>query len=428
MSFVATFLGNAVQVAAELAPWLLLGAGIAGILHIFLPPDFVRRHLGQGSFSNVLKAALFGVPMPLCSCGVIPAAIGLKKDGASDGAAVAFLISTPQTGVDSITVSVVFLGLPFALFKVMTAFITGLIGGMLSNLSPAAGRDMGAPAQPTPVTRRRCRTLSGCFRSWYEFTVNDLLYSIWKWIIVGILVSAAISTFVPQDMLAGKSWATGLAGMFLMLLISMPLYVCATASVPVAASLVVAGMPLGAALVFLMAGPATNMATLGAVYSEFGKRITFIYIGVIAGGSILFGWLFDWLFGTQFGVASVHVHESGTMGMTALLLLVVLFVIFAIRDLRALLSKGKETARGAGEEERLVLPVGGMTCEGCARNVKNALMPQRGVHSVQIDVASGKATVQGHNLHLGELQEAVREAGYEIIGQDVPPADQCTSG
>ncbi|MCF7855135.1 MAG: permease, partial [Candidatus Pacebacteria bacterium] len=247
------YLSLAWQVTRQLAPWLLFGALVAGLLHVLLPPNFVQRHLGKGNFKNIVKASLFGVPMPLCSCGVIPAAIGLKKDGASDSATMGFLISTPQTGVDSIMVSAAFLGLPFALFKVVSAFVTGLIGGTITNIGISEKQRAGTPAADKKESAP-CRTISTCIRNLLEFAVNELLYPVWKWIAVGILISAAISFFLPENALAEKAWATGLAGMFLMLLISLPLYVCATASVPIVASLVHAGMPTGAALVFLMAG------------------------------------------------------------------------------------------------------------------------------------------------------------------------------
>ena len=399
------------HLAHELAPWLLLGAAIAGILHIFLPADFVRRHLGRGNQRNVVKAALFGVPMPLCSCGVIPAAIGLKKDGASDGASVSFLISTPQTGVDSIMVSAACLGWPFALFKVVSAFLTGLAGGILTNLNSTDPTSK-ADHQPDHA-KKACRTARDCIREWKHFTIDDLLYSIWKWVLAGMIVSATITMAVGDGRpLAGQPWTSGLSGMFVMLLISMPLYVCATASAPIAASLVMAGMPVGTALVFLMAGPATNLTTLGAVYSEFGRRVTAIYITVIAGGSIFFGWLFDLFFGDRFQPQVGMAHKAGPLAIASAAILFLLFAYFAMRDGKAWLA-GHKTSRIAGEE-KLLLRVTGMSCQGCARNLRNALLPQHGVRKIEINLDSGTVIVHGHTLKTDELTEAVREAGYEI--------------
>ncbi len=404
----------------SLAPWLFLGLAMAGVLHVLLPPDFIARHLGKGNFANVLKAALFGVPMPLCSCGVIPAAIGLKKDGASDGAATSFLISTPQTGLDSIAVCASFLGWPFALFKVLSAFVTGLIGGALVNLGT---RQPSAPADSKPRTAasRPPATLAGI----YGFAVNDLLYGIWRWILLGVLISAALGHFIPAGTLAGSVWTTGLPGMFVMLAIATPLYVCATGSVPIAASLVAAGMSPGAALVFLMAGPATNAATLGAVYKTFGRRVTAIYLGVIVVGSMVLGLSFNWLLADG-GRQAAHLHHTdhSLLSSLAAIGLIILMIRFASRDLAEWNRERRAKAAGLVEPEEppetLEMQVDGMTCPMCAAHVRQALDCQPHVSRVDIDLASGKVVVQGHTLDFHRLREAIEEAGYSLAPAESP--------
>lgn len=294
------------SISQELAPWLLLGLAVAGLLHVLLPTGFVLRHLGGGRFSSVVKAALVGVPLPLCSCGVIPAALGLRKDGAGKGASVSFLISTPQTGIDSIAVTASMLGLPFALFKVVSAFLMGIVGGTLVNFAePPAIAPASNTSQATPKP-----TYANPIAEALRFTYYRLFHEIWAWLLLGILISAAITTIAPPGSLADSPWATGLTGMLLMLAIGIPLYVCATGSVPIAASLVAAGMPTGAALVFLMAGPATNIATIGAVLKTFGKKATAIYLTVIIAGSFSLGLLFNTLFPSGGGHHLHHVHEG----------------------------------------------------------------------------------------------------------------------
>lgn len=415
MNILYTYLENVWAVLQELGPWLLFGTLVAGLLHVFMPPNFVRKHLGQGNWRNVIKASLLGVPMPLCSCGVIPAAIGLRKEGASNGAATGFLISTPQTGVDSITVSAVFLGIPFACFKVVSAFITGIVGGVLVNVfEPSASLSQGPTSDKSESGKDRddYRGVWQRGRELFNFAVMDLLYGIWKWILIGVLISAAISTFVPQGALAGQAWASGIAGMLVMLLISLPLYVCATASVPIAASLVVAGMPTGAALVFLMAGPATNIATLGAVSSEFGKRITVIYIVVIATLSVLFGWLFDTLMGGYFRPQEVGHEHLGWLGPAGAGVLLGLFVFFLFRDIK--FWRWERAQQKVTGEERSQLQIEGMTCEGCVKNVRLAAAAQHGVQKVDVDLKTGKVTVHGHGFHPENIREAVEEAGYKV--------------
>ena len=251
-----------------LAPWLIFGALVAGLMHVVLPADWLRRKL-KGT-SGIFKAVGLGVPLPLCSCGVIPAGVGLKRNGASDGASIGFLISTPQTGVDSILVSASFLGWPFAIFKMILAAVTGIIGGLLS-------KDTVTDEQRLLDSHTHVH-----HGNWLVRTILhsvDVIQSIWVWLVVGVLISAAISVWiVPNEWFQQLGQSSLLVSLFLMLLISLPLYVCATASVPIAAALVAGGMPTAAALVFLVAGPATNLATIGAIYSQFGVRNTVVYL------------------------------------------------------------------------------------------------------------------------------------------------------
>ena len=319
------------SVLLELAPWLLLGAAIAGVMHIALPDDFVRRHLrGRG---GVLKAVLLGVPLPLCSCGVIPAGLGLKKDGASNGAAVGFLISTPQTGVDSILVSAAFLGWPFALFKLGAAALTGLVGGVVTDLVvPAAAEPAPAETPHCCKSKAKPKTRDRSVRAAVAHAV-DLLRSIWGWLVVGILASAAISTFVPPSLIGGAAQYGLAAALGLALAIALPIYVCATASVPIAAALVAGGLPPGAALVFLMAGPATNVATLGAVGRTLGRRALGVYLGTIVVGSVGLAYAFDSVLPTS---TQMH-HDHGTPSWVAIvsaLALLGLLAKFAVERVR----------------------------------------------------------------------------------------------
>ena len=213
------------QVWLQLSPWLLLGAAAAGLLHVLLPGDFARRQFR--GVPGVAKAVALGVPLPLCSCGVIPAGLGLKKDGASDGAAVGFLISTPQTGVDSLLVSASFLGWPFTIFKCVSALIMGLFGGVATEAlhTDATESELSDAAAPQTTV------------GFLEHMV-DVIRPIWRWIVFGVVASAAITVWIPPGAMAGWSDVnpalTGLAA----LAIAVPLYVCATASVPIAAALV----------------------------------------------------------------------------------------------------------------------------------------------------------------------------------------------
>ncbi|MGL4513965.1 MAG: permease [Lacipirellulaceae bacterium] len=297
------FLLEAWGVTLDLAPWLLVGLAVAGGIHALAPPGFFQRSL-RGN-AGVVRAVAVGVPLPLCSCAVIPVAVGLKRDGAGTGAAVGFLISTPQTGVDSVLVTASLLGWPLAIWKVVVAVVTGLVGGWLAQDKETDGEETdGEPSEAIAPARLPTIPLTilnqpstppappSRLRRVGEHA-NDLLASLWGWLVVGVLISAAISTWLPADALAGLAEYGTLASMGAALCVSLPLYVCATASAPIAAALAHAGLPLGAVLVFLMAGPATNAATILAVLRAFGWRALGVYLGTIVVGSVLGGLAFE---------------------------------------------------------------------------------------------------------------------------------------
>lgn len=386
-------------ITLELAPWLLLGAIIAGVLHVVLPPGFVKRaFVGR---RGVLTAVALGVPLPLCSCGVIPAGLGLKKDGASDGAAVGFLISTPQTGVDSVLVSASFLGWPFAIFKLVAAGLTGLIGGWLTDALSDPEPTIPAPA--ASVAEVRPRTLGAAWTHAFE-----VLRSIWKWLLFGVLLSAFITTVLPPSWLASVGGDNHLIGLAMALLISIPLYVCATASVPIAAALVAGGLPAGAALVFLMAGPATNLATLGAVYRTLGRKALSVYLGTIVIGSVVLAYAFDALFPLSITAPHLHVHDASLLAQATAALLVGMMVWFASEDVRAWLLRRTAAAPSAAS---LTIRVEGMTCQGCVRKLTRVLGEDARVQSVSVELEPGTATVEG-GLDPESLATLVRGAGF----------------
>ena len=388
------------EVLLELAPWMLVGMLVAGLMHGLLPPGFIRRQLR--GVPGVFKAVVLGVPLPLCSCGVIPAGLGLKKDGASDGSTLAFLISTPQTGVDSILVSASMLGWPFAIFKVFSATVTGLVGGLITEPLTAGAT---AQAPMAPAAERARPGVSGMVAH-----AVDVLQSIWRWLVFGVLISAAISTFAPENSLEITGAWGGLAAALLMLVISVPLYVCATASVPIAAALVANGMPAGAAIVFLMAGPATNVATIGAIYRGLGTRVLVIYLTTIIVGSLGFAMAFDWVLTT--GAASVpepHMHTTW-WGVASAIVLLAGMAWFALDELRSWLFSMRSPSADA--KEPVHLEVSGMTCGGCANKLKSALQKTDGVQAVEISLDPGSAVITA-SIPTDALRSVIRSVGFE---------------
>lgn len=387
----------------ELSPWLLLGAAAAGLMHVLVPASWLQRHLSGRM--GVLKAVLIGVPLPLCSCGVIPVGLGLRKSGASDGAAVGFLISTPQTGVDSVLVSASFLGWPFAILKVVTALVTGLIGGTLADNKTSPQLVVLANDNDVHVPQSADR-----FRGFIDQSL-ELIRSIWGWLVIGVLISAGITWMVPEQSLSSIPAFTGIWALLITLVISLPLYVCATASVPIAAALVASGLPAGAALVFLMAGPATNIATLGAVYRTLGRRSMLIYLTTIVAGSLLAGLAFNHLIDIDVTQAHSHNHTSDWWRSASAIVLAGLVGWFAVDDARRWFRKRMTTV--SSKVPSVTVAVSGMTCNGCAASLERALQSRSDVDSADVSFDQATAVVYG-TASVEQIGETVTDAGFQM--------------
>ncbi len=332
------------NVLLESAPFVLLGFFVAGILKAFLPDDFVARHLGGRSTASIFKAAAMGVPIPLCSCGVLPAAAGLKKQGAGKGAVTSFLISTPETGVDSIAVSYALLDPLMTIIRPVVAFFTAVAAGIAVAFTEKLSVS-GSPAELDSVMEHEDACSSGCCCSHHEpepdglgrkfmkgmrFAFGDLLKDIGGWLFFGILLSGVISVFLSPEIVS-RYLSNEYLSMLLMLAISVPLYVCATASTPIAAALALKGISPGAALVFLLAGPATNAAAITVIAKLIGRRATVVYVAVIVVMSFLAGIGVNALYAslgisiTGWLSASAH-DDGGPLSVISAVVLVVLVV------------------------------------------------------------------------------------------------------
>ncbi len=280
---------------AEMSPYLLFGFRVAGALTVFVSQSLVEKHLGGRGIWPLIKASIFGVPLPLCSCGVIPVSMSLHKHGASKGSTISFLLSTPQTGMDSIFVTLSLLGPVFAVFRPLAAFVTGVVGGFLVNVFGHGPED--ESQTPKKCTDECC----GGDESKKNKVAKGLKYSfvtmprdIGKAMLVGIVIAAVISAVIPDDFFA-KYLGTGILAMVVMMFLGIPVYVCATASVPVAAALILKGLTPGAALVFLMTGPATNAASFAIIWKALGPRTAVTYLVTVAGCALLGGILLDFI-------------------------------------------------------------------------------------------------------------------------------------
>jgi uncharacterized membrane protein YraQ (UPF0718 family) len=279
---------------AEMSPYLLFGFFVAGILSVLVSQQIVERHLGGRGIWPLVKASLFGVPLPLCSCGVIPVSMSLHKHGASKGSTISFLLSTPQTGVDSIFVTLSLLGPVFAVFRPLAAFITGIIGGTFVDIFERKSKD---DAKTVQNCTDECCDTSGKGRKitkGLKYGFVTLPRDIGRALIIGLIIAAVISALVPKGYFAGKL-GPGILQMAVMMVLGIPVYVCATASVPVAAVLISTGLTPGAALVFLMTGPATNAASFITIWKVLGKVTAVTYLATVAGCALLAGIILDYI-------------------------------------------------------------------------------------------------------------------------------------
>lgn len=316
-------------VLLESAPYLLFGYFIAGLMHSFLKPESITKYLGKNNFTSVFWAALFGVPLPLCSCGVVPAAVALHKKGASPGATAAFFVSTPETGVDSISITYALMGGVMTVARPLAAFVTACVAGIGVNLFAKQ------PIVPVQEVKSCCANKQAPQHNFWQkltsgmrYAYVDLVADIAKSFLLGLLIAGAISALLPANFFE-EYVGQGFLSLVVALLVGVPMYVCATASTPIAASLLLKGLSPGAALVFLLAGPATNAASLTVIGSMFGKRFVSIYLGAIALVSLAAGVLLNWLV-AHFGwnmmaqLSHEHQHSSSALKIVSTLVLLAL--------------------------------------------------------------------------------------------------------
>lgn len=442
----------------EMSPYLLLGFLLAGLMHAFVPGSLYSRYLAKGNFRSVLYAALFGIPLPLCSCGVIPTAMSLRKEGASKGAAVSFLIATPQTGVDSIIATFSLMGLPFAIVRPIAALLTAVFGGQMVNAANRREADgkakeqmiaEGSETEEVHNHHHACSEGDSCccgekhgsngfvakMREALEYAFVEMMEDIGKWLVVGLVVAGLITILVPDSFFAifqGNTWMS----MLLVLCIAVPMYICATGSIPIAVALMMKGLTPGSALVLLMAGPACNVASILVINKVLGRRTLVTYLASIIAGSILFGVLIDqclpaeWFIPTMMpGTDCCHEHGASwwSIGSTVLLLLLLLNALrnhFGGHSHCHCHEEGQTHSCCQDEElhehahvadvQITSFVIRGMNCNHCRSNAIKVLEEIPGVSDVQVDLASGRASFAG-DVSMDEARKALAALGFEVI-------------
>lgn len=467
----------------EMAPYLLLGFLLAGLMHQYVPNTMYHKYLGGNSMKSVVLAALFGVPLPLCSCGVIPTAMGLRREGGSKGATISFLIATPQTGIDSIIATYSLMGLPFAIIRPVVAMFTAIFGGWLVNkadrkvslsapksesclsgsvqgekiLSPAKGRSANAKDeailsdanQDLPLEREMSEGQRGSVVSALRYAFVEMMEDIGKWLVVGLVIAGLITALVPDGWFAAFQ-GNSLMSILFVLVLSIPMYLCATGSIPIAVALMLKGLTPGAALVLLMAGPASNAASIMVINKVLGRRTLLVYLASIVSGAILFGLGIDYFLPAEWFTSALKATESCceegpgwfSIACTVLLGLLLLNAFSPVKVWKGGGCCCHDHGHGLGschchdsechcheegkhdhchddechchEHEETVIRVTGMNCNHCAASVKKAIDSVAGVEHSEVLLHEKEAHVVGH-FDVEEVLAAIRSLGFEAF-------------
>lgn len=397
-----------IHLVNQMSPYLLLGFFLSGLMHAFIPGRFYARYLAGHNVRSVVNAAFFGIPLPLCSCGVIPTAMSLRKEGASRGAVVSFLIATPQTGVDSILATYGLLGLPFAIVRPLAALVTSMLGGIATLLFPESGRSEVITADASTNNLSFVQKVLEALR--YGFFV--MMQDIGKWLVVGLAAAAVITLCIPTEWFALFQGNT-LASMLLVLCMAVPMYVCATGSIPIAVALMLKGLTPGAALVLLMAGPACNLASMLVVRKVLGIRMLIVYLLSIVVGAVLFGMGIDYLqfhnlidFQGQLVVGDTCCHPADSW--FSWLCTVSLLVLIA----NALLRKRNNNNQPSNTANNMkTYHIEGMNCNHCRMSAEKAILSVAGVTAATVDLQKKEAYVEG-TASAEAIIKAIEEVGF----------------
>ncbi|MCH9690436.1 MAG: SO_0444 family Cu/Zn efflux transporter [Gammaproteobacteria bacterium] len=336
----AAYFGNFTNLFLQSAPWLLLGFFIGGLIHGFISTERMNRHLGGNSLWSTVKAAFIGAPLPLCSCGVVPTALGLRRSGASKNATVSFLVATPETGVDSISVTYALMGPMMALMRPIAAITSAIVAGTLvgrktekANIQrqTACKKACGSKKAQTEKTHSAAQK----FISGLKFSYIDMLDDTANWLLIGLLFAAAVQAFVPESFFT--QWGSSWLAFVVMAMIGIPMYICATASTPIAAGFLFSGVSPGAVLIFMLVGPATNLGTIAIIRRELGQRALIAYLtGVVVTG-FLFAYITNLLaahWPIQRHLLSEHHVVTGWVYLLSAVVLAVLLLASIYRQIK----------------------------------------------------------------------------------------------
>lgn len=421
MELLTKFFLEFIRLSIEMSIWLMLGFLFAGILHVFINRETIARLIGKSDFKSIFTAAMLGVPLPLCSCGVIPTALAIQKNGASKSSTISFLIATPQTGVDSIFATYSLLGLPFAIVRPIAALVTGILGGYASKFFISE-----ETAQP-PVTQKTdtaSEPKKFSLKAVFSYGFVEFMDDLSKWLLIGLSLAAVISIAIPDDFFQ-SNFNSPILQMLAVLAVAIPTYVCATGSIPIAMALMMKGLSPGAALVFLMAGPAINIASITVIGKALGRKALIAYIGAIATGAMVAGLLIDYLLPAgMFALPANHMEHAEHhhqlvpywIEQLAAIILGVLLVSSLLRK-SGIIKKIQKMNFSFENQETVQLKVTGMSCNHCVMTVEKTLKKLDNIEFVEADFSAETVKITGKNVDLSKVQSEIEQLGYTCLGK-----------
>ena len=423
-----SLLNNFIYVLAEMAPYVLLGFLVAGVLSQIISTTWVQKHLAGKGYAPIIKSAMIGVPLPLCSCGVIPVMASLRKQGANIPAMLSFILSTPQTGVDSILATYALLGLPMAIYRPFIALVTALIGGSVYYIF-----------NKTEVEQEFNKINNGekinggnhfnSPKNFFNFISQIIHYGfitlpreIAKTLIFGVVIASIITTFIPPGIIT-NFLNIGILQIFVAILVGIPIYVCATASIPIALSLIYLGASPGSALAFLISGPATNIATISIVKQFLGKKAVVIYILTMVFSALFFGITFDYIVNyfpsLNISVIPTIEHEHPIFHNPVKVLSLIFFSLILVLgifniDPWAYIKRSKKQIHQ--NDLYIKVKINGMTCSHCVQRITLLLKSITNVVDINISLEDKTAIIYG-TPSLEDINKVLKNEGYsaEII-------------
>ena len=395
-----------------MAPYLLLGFFFAGLLYAFIPKQRIEKYFSGSPMRSSVLAAVFGIPLPLCSCGVIPTGTAFYKNGASKGGTISFLISTPQTGVDSILATFSLMGLPFAIIRPIAALVTRITGGLITSVVTKNEKE----TRIYKEQKEENKTLKRKIKDVFQYGFVEFIQDISKWLVIGLVLAAIISALIPNEFFEFLNLPP-IVQMLMILVVSIPLYICATGSIPLAAILILKGISPGAAFVLLMAGPATNVATITMIGNVLGKKSLFAYLATIIIGALSFGLLIDYVFPVEWfsQIANEHLGHDHTnhlewwhiaSGVTLLALIINGYIQKFLNNKKQLNTFTMATQ---------TIKVEGMTCNHCKANVESNLQKLDFIKTAKVNLEAKTVMLDGDNIDLSQVKSIIESLGYKAV-------------